>query len=689
MIKTAQLSLRQCAVGLIATIALAAFAMPGVAHAGAPATIVDGRVVLDKGHTDIFNVTASDASSLRLQLKEDVTGLHVVREPEDVYLKVTPDRFTTQTKGLPGIGTEGYVLPITQENNSLWPGWDTFGVAPHFGAVTIVLDKVNGPGRVMAFTYPPFGSGPTPITGEGSVELTSGSTLPVAQPSHTHMYWLFSQKGIYTFDAYVQGVNAAGQLVKSRNATYTWVVDSEFPRPEPKPKPQPETKPQPKPEPAPQPGMQPGHDEGVQPAPQPEPQPESKPEPAPEPAPEPEGGKTSGGDGAAPKPSSDSQLDEEAKPGVDSVAPKPAEEDKPDAQPQPKPKPDAIPAPQPQPTPLPQPKSQPAPQPNAQSSQLAGNQPKTQVVSPTPLLVPAKEPCIPTRINGSAATAGSAGAHGSSVGLSGNQAGGSVTIPPNTHVHQNWVFNQPGSYKVVITESATLKNGTTVSGDALLYFQVGGSGTANQGHFDLGAEVNGNSLTPKMKDDRSQPSKWINPSSVVFGLGSKAKMSATKDMSFIADEGQTVWVIPSAQISGVPWLGANTMSSSVIKQTTGTLTWTLKSVEGPGQLAVFESGNFGKTIGKFWFGGKTNVSASGAYNSTRSANNSTSQVTIEGRTPSGQPCELAQTGVSDATVTVMIAAGTATIGGVALIVMQAVRDQRRRSQYMGRTEIVS
>lgn len=72
----------------------------------------------------------------------------------------------------------------------------------------------------------------------------------------------------------------------------------------------------------------------------------------------------------------------------------------------------------------------------------------------------------------------------------GSTAEGTVEIHENTHVHPNWVFSQPGTYEVTITQSGADKDGSTVSGTGTLTFHVGDTtnSDATEGHFDIGAE---------------------------------------------------------------------------------------------------------------------------------------------------------------------------------------------------------
>ncbi|QPK83505.1 TIGR03773 family transporter-associated surface protein [Corynebacterium qintianiae] len=67
------------------------------------------------------------------------------------------------------------------------------------------------------------------------------------------------------------------------------------------------------------------------------------------------------------------------------------------------------------------------------------------------------------------------------------KAQGTHTIPANSHVHPSWVFSKPGTYKVTVRQTAASKSGEKLSGSATLTFNVGGSGNANDGHFDFGA----------------------------------------------------------------------------------------------------------------------------------------------------------------------------------------------------------
>ncbi|AWA43828.1 choice-of-anchor M domain-containing protein [Trueperella pyogenes] len=183
----------------------------------------EDHVVLDQGHTDIFNVSAKDGK-LELNLKEDITGYNRIRTPEKVTLKVVEAaRETISPNVYDGIMTSGYFLPFNEKKGILWPGWETFHVRPEFSHIDLNFVEVSGPGRVQILTQGSFGK-PAPILKDGSIDLKTGSVIPVPEPTHVHTNWLFEKPGVYTMKVKASGKNKAGELVTSNTATYTWHV---------------------------------------------------------------------------------------------------------------------------------------------------------------------------------------------------------------------------------------------------------------------------------------------------------------------------------------------------------------------------------------------------------------------------------------------------------------------------------
>ena len=156
-------------------------------------------------------------------------------------------------------------------------------------------------------------------------------------------------------------------------------------------------------------------------------------------------------------------------------------------------------------------------------------------------------------------------------------------------------------------EAATLASNNAPANTARTTLTVsvgeGASGNATDGHFDLGPAIDNGTLVARVKDDRTQPAQWVDPSSLTFALGDAARITAPADLSFVATPGSSVWLIPSTQIAGVPWLGLNSQREEIVTGTTGPVQFTLDAVEGPGRVAVFNAGALGSGVGEHVFDG--------------------------------------------------------------------------------------
>ena len=156
-------------------------------------------------------------------------------------------------------------------------------------------------------------------------------------------------------------------------------------------------------------------------------------------------------------------------------------------------------------------------------------------------------------------------------------------------------------------EAATLASNNAPANTARTTLTVsvgeGASGNATEGHFDLGPAIENGTLVARVKDDRTQPAQWVDPSSLTFALGDAARITAPADLGFVATPGSSVWLIPSTQIAGVPWLGLNSQREEIVTGTTGPVQFTLDAVEGPGRVAVFNAGALGSGVGEHVFDG--------------------------------------------------------------------------------------
>lgn len=115
-------------------------------------------------------------------------------------------------------------------------------------------------------------------------------------------------------------------------------------------------------------------------------------------------------------------------------------------------------------------------------------------------------------------------------------------------------------------------------------------------------------LLPMVKDDRTSPAQWTDPSSLMFGIGDEGKEVSPVDVGPIMAN-QEVWMIGSTQKAGVPWLGANTQHESFSAQTTGEVTLEVTSYSGPGDMIVLDGGSLGEAFGEEWFRAEGGVGA--------------------------------------------------------------------------------
>lgn len=193
------------------------------------------QLVLDSGHSDIFFVAPKGDGKLNLDLREDVTGYHVHRDPADVDLVVKP----TARRQLPadvssallsdaGQGASpaasspmtAYVLPQTQDPNLLWPGWETTEVR-NAGINEVKLNiRVDGPGKVYVFQMGGLGGMKSVLENGG---YTLDGTIVAPFPAHTHANWAFTQPGGYTFHVQATAMQN-GQPVSSDVKDYHWSV---------------------------------------------------------------------------------------------------------------------------------------------------------------------------------------------------------------------------------------------------------------------------------------------------------------------------------------------------------------------------------------------------------------------------------------------------------------------------------
>lgn len=179
-------------------------------------------LTLDRGHIDMFYVSAANGKAV-LQLVEDVTGLRVVHEAETVLLRVNQSAYRSDIPtGTPG-APAGYVLPLTQAPDLIWPGWDTNRTAASGHTdVTIHVTAVDGPGRVHLYSQGSFGDIRPLLQGGGT---TLPGSIRETAPAHTHAQWVFSEAGVYRLTAHATATNpSSGATLTTAEHSYVFQV---------------------------------------------------------------------------------------------------------------------------------------------------------------------------------------------------------------------------------------------------------------------------------------------------------------------------------------------------------------------------------------------------------------------------------------------------------------------------------
>lgn len=198
-----------------------------------------------------------------------------------------------------------------------------------------------------------------------------------------------------------------------------------------------------------------------------------------------------------------------------------------------------------------------------------------------------------------------------------------IPIGTDSTQHANWVFTRPGEYgiraqPVLVTDSGDVRGDvetyavvidpasstptphaapTSTEPQACFDVEVPASGELfTTGHFDFGVQVKGGALLPRVKNDETSPAQWRRPEDTYFRVDDSAARAVptNRDFAFLGAAGDRVWTIGQSQQDGIPWLGWNTQYPTAINEIDGPTTWTLDSVEGPGDLFVYQVGSLGE-----------------------------------------------------------------------------------------------
>lgn len=539
-------------------------------------------VNLEGGDLSIFDAVATANGEVDLQLKDGATGTS--HNPAQTTLKIPASTWQNISDDYPGSPGGYFVSQGTQANSPLQPasaapkgrlGWDTSQLAQAGFTAAHFEVSYSGPegASVALFGLDENGQLASSLLVDGNYELNPlGSEIAPQQLAAAYPNWVFSAAGVYQLQVRVLAQRSDGTVIASPVRSYRVEVG--------------DVAAQATPTPAPAPQNPDGQNPGVQPTAAPSAVPSAAPSAVPQPV---------------ASPSAQPSTQPSAQPGVSAAPSAPA---------------NPVASPHPVATPKPS-ASKPATSPSPRSA--IGGEVKAKPSAANPAgkqLLASSRSAKSAQAPRAAAQGRSASQARAAVGQSrsavttraGAQSFVSQARPAQSFVAQarsasQGAAAQTSAQKAKAQSAAAVKENpasSAVSATATLTFVVGpdANGNANEGHFDLGPRIVDGKLKLQVKDDRSQPASWVDPATLTFSLGDKATLKAPDALNFVATPGQDVWMISSSQSAGVPWLGMNSQAEEIVSKTSGEVTFTLVSVEGPGKVSVFTSGGLGGGVGE-------------------------------------------------------------------------------------------
>ena len=565
--------------GVTAQASVARAAHSSVSRPAASLASNDGQskpVNLEGGDLSIFDAVATANGEVDLQLKDGATGTS--HNPAQTTLKIPASTWQNISDDYPGSPGGYFVSQGVQASSPLQPasaapkgrlGWDTSQLAQAGFSAAHFEVSYSGPegASVSLFGLDDNGQLASSLLVDGNYELNPlGSEIAPQQLAAAYPNWVFSAAGVYQLQVRVLAQRSDGTVIASPVRSYRVEVGDVAAQATPTPAPTPQ------------------NPDTQNPGAQPTAAPSAVPSVAPSVAPQP-----------VASPSAQPSTAPSTQPGV-SAAPSAS------ATPVASPKPSAG-----KPATSPSPRSAIGGEVKAKPS--AANPAGKQLLASSRSAKSAQAPRAAAQGRSASQARAAVGQNRSAVTTrAGAQSFVSQARPAQSFVAQarsasQGTAAQTSAQKAKAQSAAAVKENpasSAVSATATLTFVVGpgANGNANDGHFDLGPRIVDGKLKLQVKDDRSQPASWVDPATLTFSLGDKATLKAPDALNFVATPGQDVWMISSSQSAGVPWLGMNSQAEEIVSKTSGEVTFTLVSVEGPGKVSVFTSGGLGGGVGE-------------------------------------------------------------------------------------------
>lgn len=192
------------------------------------------KQVLDRGHVDIKALPTDDG--FRTVLRDDTGQIDknsVDRSLDDVVLGVHKNALTPRGQQLGdkkfdflgNIGDRFYHLPQTQNQDIIWPGYNTEKLdysKMKDGTVNLNLKPTHTPEGAEWGAYIKKARGVGYDILANSAE--NDHTIETTFASHRHTHWAFTKPGIYTFEATYTATTTDGKELASEPQTLTFAI---------------------------------------------------------------------------------------------------------------------------------------------------------------------------------------------------------------------------------------------------------------------------------------------------------------------------------------------------------------------------------------------------------------------------------------------------------------------------------
>lgn len=195
-------------------------------------TLLNDPIELDKGHLDLRLVPTSEGG-VTLAIKDDsLIGAKksVLREPAAVTLVVPHSAIVRRNEQLKApafdflgpVGTENYILPETQAESLVWPGFSTEGIdySTYPQGIDYEVTLTDGPAKGVVSFVTTSGVG-NEVTVRVRTNNPATRWIRTTESTHLHGAWVFSQPGLYRLS--VRAMSAGKEIAPSK--TLTFAVD--------------------------------------------------------------------------------------------------------------------------------------------------------------------------------------------------------------------------------------------------------------------------------------------------------------------------------------------------------------------------------------------------------------------------------------------------------------------------------